>query len=113
MDVGKHLAVPSAPRLLESDTRGRAWLTGPTVDLSGIRNGVDAQGHWLPIMTYTNVNHLSDADIEALIAYLRSRRPSARKPESPDRSPVGSDDVGPDLLPSGTRVYRAVKAPGK
>jgi mono/diheme cytochrome c family protein len=35
-----------------------------------IRNGVDKDGHWLIIMSYTNAGKLSDGDIRAVIAYL-------------------------------------------
>jgi len=37
-----------------------------------IRNGVDPDGRWLIIMSYTNAGKLSDDDIRAVIAYIRS-----------------------------------------
>jgi mono/diheme cytochrome c family protein len=117
MDVGKHLAVPVGSFVSSNLTPAGAlahWTDGEI--FRAIRNGVDAQGHWLTIMTYTNVNHLSDADIEALIAYLRSRAAiGAQTPNPPDHfNLLGLMMLGAGLLPSGSPVFTGtVKAPGK
>jgi mono/diheme cytochrome c family protein len=81
-----------------------------------IRNGVDANGHWLTIMSYTNAGRLSDDDIQALIAYLRSQ-PAAGRPtrDPPDRfNLLGVVMLGAGLLPSGKPVITGtISAPPK
>jgi len=117
MDVGKHLAVPVGSFVSSNLTPAGAlahWTDGEI--FRAIRNGVDAQGNWLTIMTYTNVNHLSDADIEALIAYLRSRPAiGAPTPNPPDHfNLLGLMMLGAGMLPSGSPVVAGtVKAPSK
>ncbi|MEH2487483.1 c-type cytochrome [Bradyrhizobium sp. AZCC 2230] len=71
-----------------------------------VRNAVGAKGNWLMIMSYTSANMLSDSDIKAVIAYLRSL-PAAgdRTPEPPDRlNLLGLAMLGADLLPTGNPV---------
>jgi mono/diheme cytochrome c family protein len=81
-----------------------------------IRNSVDADGHWLMIMSYTNAGRLSDGDIQAVIAYLRSR-PAAGRPtvNPPDRlNFLGVLLLGAGLLPQGQPVVTAaITAPPK
>ncbi|MBR0740678.1 c-type cytochrome [Bradyrhizobium liaoningense] len=81
-----------------------------------IRNGVDPEGRWLVIMSYTNAGKLSDEDTAAVIAYLRSL-PAAgsRTPEPADRLNVlGLAMLGAGLLPTGKPVATgAVTAPAK
>src|SRR3984893_17395289 len=48
-----------------------------------IRNGVDADGRWLIIMSYTNAGKLSDDDTKAVIAYLRRAPAIGQKPMDP------------------------------
>jgi hypothetical protein len=48
-----NLARPTTPGTLDRWTDGEIFRA--------IRNGLDAEGNWLTIMTYTNVNRLSDA----------------------------------------------------
>src|SRR5262249_2630973 len=81
-----------------------------------IRNGVDAKGNWLIVMSYTNAGKLSDDDIQAVIAYIRSRPPSGEKtPEPPDElNPLGLGMLGAAMLPAGKPVLDGViKAPAK
>jgi mono/diheme cytochrome c family protein len=81
-----------------------------------IRNGVDAEGRWLTIMSYTNAGRLSDDDIAALIAYLR-RQPAAGRPtvDPPDRfNLLGVVMLGAGLLPDGKPVLAGtITAPPK
>jgi mono/diheme cytochrome c family protein len=72
-----------------------------------VRNSVGANGNWLMIMSYTSANMLSDGDIKAVIAYLRSLPPAGdRTPEPPDRfNLLGLAMLGADLLPAGKPIW--------
>jgi mono/diheme cytochrome c family protein len=65
-------------------------------------------------MSYTNAGKLSDEDIEALIAYIRSQ-PAAGEttPDPPDQlNPVGLMMLAAGMLPTGKPVLNgAIKAP--
>ncbi|WP_244463967.1 hypothetical protein [Bradyrhizobium japonicum] len=69
-----------------------------------IRNSVGA--NWLMIMSYTSANMLSDDDVKAVIAYLRTLpRSGGRTPEPPDRfNLLGLAMLGADLLPAGKPI---------
>ena len=80
------------------------WTDGQI--FRAIRNAVDADGHWLIIMSYTSVGKLSDADIQSVIAYLRSQ-PAAGRPAAnpPDRlNFLGVLWLGAGLLPRGQPI---------
>jgi mono/diheme cytochrome c family protein len=81
-----------------------------------IRNGVDRDGRWLIVMSYTNAGKLSDDDTRAVIAYLR-RLPPAGKPteDPPDRlNLLGVMMLGAGMLPRGWPVSTdVVTAPPK
>jgi mono/diheme cytochrome c family protein len=75
-----------------------------------IRNGVDRDGHWLIMMSYTNAGKLSDDDTRAVIAYLRSL-PAAGTPTGnpPDRlNLLGVMMLGAGTLPKGQPVSTSV-----
>lgn len=79
-----------------------------------IRNGVDADGRWLTVMSYTNANKLSDDDTEAVIAYIRSAPAAGEQtPDPPDRlNLLGVAMLGAGMLPSGKPVITSrVTAP--
>ena len=111
MDVGKHLAVPVgtfvSSNLTPAGVLGH-WTDGEI--FRAIRNGLDAEGNWLTIMTYTNVNRLSDADIEAVIAYLRSRPAAGERTVSPPDhfNLLGLIMLGGGMLPSGSPVFGGI-----
>jgi cytochrome c553 len=115
MDVGKHLTVPVGSFVSSNLTPAGVlshWTDGEI--FRAIRNGIDNQGNWLTIMTYTNVNHLSDEDIEALIAYLRSREPAGVATANPPDhfNLLGLMMLGAGLLPSGSPVFTGtIEAP--
>ena len=92
----------------------RQWSDGEI--FRAIRNGIDADGHRLVIMSLTNAGGLSDDDIAAVIAYIRSV-PAAGQPTPipPDQlSPVGLIMVGTGLFPAGHAVFTgAITAPAK
>jgi mono/diheme cytochrome c family protein len=81
-----------------------------------IRNGVDADGRWLIVMSYTNAGRLSDDDIHAIIAYLRSTPAAGQKTVNPPDhlNPLGLAMLGAGMLPTGKPVFTgAVAAPPK
>jgi mono/diheme cytochrome c family protein len=81
-----------------------------------IRNGVDRDGRWLIIMSYTNARKLSDDDTRAVIAYLRSQPPAGKPTEDPtDRlNLLGVMMLGAGMLPRGWPVSTdVVTAPPK
>jgi mono/diheme cytochrome c family protein len=81
-----------------------------------IRNGVDAEGRWLTMMSYVNAGHLSDDDIKAVIAYIRSL-PAAGNltPDPPDHlNLLGLAMLGAGMLPSGNPIITEhISAPPK
>jgi mono/diheme cytochrome c family protein len=71
-----------------------------------IRNSVDPDGRWLIIMSYTNAGKLSDEDICAVIAYMRSL-PAIGKPTDnpPDHlNLLGIMLLGAGMLPTGNPI---------
>jgi mono/diheme cytochrome c family protein len=68
-----------------------------------VRDGIDADGHWLVIMSYTNAGSLSDDDIQAVIAYIRSQTAAGQPtPNPPDHlNLLGLILLGVGKLPSG------------
>src|SRR6202046_622838 len=117
LDIGKDLSVPVGSFVSSNLTAAGQlahWSDGEI--FRAIRNGVDAKGHWLIMMSYTNAGKLSDEDIKAIIAYIRSL-PAAGQvtPDPPDQlNPLGLIMLGAGLLPSGKPVLNgAIKAPPK
>jgi mono/diheme cytochrome c family protein len=117
VDIGEHFAIPVGSFVSANLTAAgalRRWSDGQI--FRAIRNGVGADGRWLTIMSYTNAGRLSDDDIEALIAYLRSLPAAgAQTPEPPDRlNPLGAAMLGAGLLPGGNPVIPgSITAPPK
>jgi mono/diheme cytochrome c family protein len=117
MDVGKEITVPIGSFVAANLTPAgdlAKWTDGEI--FRAIRNGVGAHGNWLTIMSYTNAAKLSDADTEALIAYIRSLpAQGARTIDPPDHlSLLGLIMLGAGLLPAGNPVFTgAITAPPK
>ena len=107
VDIGKDFPLPVGAFVSSNLTPAGAlshWSDGEI--FRAIRNGVDAEGRWLVVMSYTNAGKLSDEDIEALIAYIRSV-PAAGvpTPSPPDRiNLLGLAMLGAGMLPSGKPV---------
>jgi mono/diheme cytochrome c family protein len=117
IDVGEHFPIPIGSFVSSNLTPAGAlsrWSDGQI--FRAIRNGIDADGRWLFIMSYTNSGKLSDSDIQALIAYLRSQ-PAAGQPtpDPPDAlNPLGFIMLGAGMLPAGKPVAaNVVNAPPK
>jgi mono/diheme cytochrome c family protein len=81
-----------------------------------IRNGVDRDGRWLIIMSYTNSGKLSDDDTRAVIAYIRSLPAAGKQIEDPadHLNLLGVVMLGAGMLPQGKPVSTGtVTAPPK
>jgi mono/diheme cytochrome c family protein len=111
VDIGEHFPVHVgsfvSANLTPAGDLGR-WSDGDI--FRAIRNSVDPDGHWLFVMSITNVSRLSDDDTRAVVAYLRSLPASGEKtPNPPDRiSALGLLMLGAGLLPTGKPVTTAV-----
>ena len=81
-----------------------------------IRNGVDHDGRWLIIMSYTNTGKLSDDDTQAVIAYLRHLPAAGQQKANPldHLNLLGLLMLGSGMLPTGKPISRGiVTAPPK
>src|SRR4051794_22214128 len=117
LDIGEHFPLPVGSFVSSNLTpagRLRRWSDGEV--FRAIRNSVDADGRWLLLMSYTNAGRLSDNDIQAVIAYMRSV-PAAgvQTADPPDRfSLLGLMMLGAGLLPGGKPVIAgSMTAPPK
>jgi len=110
-DMGKDLSLPIGSFVSSNLTPAgqlRHWSDGEI--FRAIRNGIDADGHWLVIMSYTNTGKLSDEDTESLIAYLRTQPAAGTATvDPPDQfSLLGFVMLGSGLLPTGKPVFTGV-----
>ena len=116
-DLGEHLPAPLGHFIAANLTPGGPlshWSDGQI--FRAIRNSIDANGRWLTVMSLTNVSKLSDQDIEALIAYIRSLPASGEPtPDPPDMlTPLGLLLLGAGKLPMGHPVFiGTITAPPK
>jgi cytochrome c553 len=116
-DVGQELPIYIGAFVSANLTpagRVSRWSDGDI--FRAIRNGVDADGHWLMMMSYTSASRLSDEDTQALIAYIRSRPAAgAEIANPPDQlNLLGLAMLGAGLLPSGKPIITGVNfAPPK
>jgi cytochrome c553 len=109
-DVGNDLPLP-----LGSLVSPNLTPVGPVVQWSdgelyrAIRNGVDAEGRWLMIMSYTNAGKLSDEDTKSVIAYIRSLAPAGPLTQMPadQLNPLGAAMLGAGMMPLGNPVSDA------
>jgi cytochrome c553 len=116
-DIGKHLPVYLGAFISSNLTPAgplKHWSDGQI--FRAIRNGIDADGHRLMIMSLTNAGNLSDEDIRALIAYIRKLPAAgATTPQPADElNLLGLVLVGTGQFPSGKPVKTgAITAPLK
>src|SRR5215831_4015606 len=117
VDIGKDFPVPVGTFVSSNLTPAgqlNHWSDGEI--FRAIRNGVDADGHWLIIMSYTNAGKLSDNDIQALIAYIRSQPAAGQQTMTPPDQVnlLGVIMLGAGMLPEGKPVFiSAITAPPK
>ena len=116
-NLGEHLPMPLGRFISANLTPAGQLSRGSDGQIfRAIRNGIDADGHWLMIMSLTNAGRLSDSDIEALIAYIHSvPAAGAPTPNPPDQFyPLGLVMVGAGMVPGIKPVIRgAIIAPPK
>ena len=107
LDIGEHFPVPIGSFVSSNLTPAgplSRWSDGDI--FRAIRNSVDPNGRWLVIMSYTNAGNLSDEDVRAVIAYVRSL-PDIGKPTDnrPDHlNLLGIAMLGAGMLPKGKPV---------
>jgi mono/diheme cytochrome c family protein len=117
MDIGEHFPIPIGSFIVSNLTPAgslKRWSDGEI--FRAIRNGIGADGRWLTVMSYTNSGRLSDEDILAVIAYLRSMPAAgAPTPEPPDRlNLLGVAMLGAGMLPGGKPIITGnIPAPPK
>ena len=117
LDIGRDFPLPVGSFVSSNLTPAgslKDWSDGEI--FRAIRNGVDADGRWLTIMSYTNANHLSDDDTQAVIAYIRGLPPDGEQtPNPPDQlNLLGLAMLGAGMLPSGKPVVTTrIAAPPK
>jgi len=116
-DIGQDIPIPVGSFVSSNLTAAGALKTWSDGEIfRAIRNGIDADGRWLVMMSYTNAGRLSDEDTKALIAYLRSLPAAGQQTTNPaDRfSLLGLAMLGAGILPSGKPVVTgSVTAPPK
>jgi len=116
-DSGEHLPLPLGSFVSANLTPAGQlshWSDGEI--FRAIRNAVDADGRWLIIMSYTSASKLSDDDIIALIAYIRSRPVAGQQTPDPPDQPnlLAVIMLGAGMLPTGKPVFTgAIEAPPK
>ena len=113
LDIGDDFPVPVGSFVSSNLTRiaqSGLWSDGDI--FRAIRNGVDREGRWLVIMSYTNASKLSDDDTRAVIAYIRSLpvagTPTANPPDHINL--LGMLMLGAGMLPKGKPVSTGVVA---
>jgi mono/diheme cytochrome c family protein len=110
-DIGKDFPIPVGSFVSSNLTPAgqlNHWSDGEI--FRAIRNGIDADGHWLIVISYTNAGKLSDEDIRALVADIRSQ-PAAGQPtvNPPDQlNLLGVIMLGAGMLPGGKPVFTSV-----
>ncbi|CAG0927946.1 Nicotinate dehydrogenase subunit B [Thermoflexales bacterium] len=117
LDLGKDFPMPLGSFVSANLTPGgrlKDWSDGEI--FRAIRNGVDRDGNWLFVMSGARGRFLSDADIEALIAYLRSQPVVTNDTPMPLDQPnvLGFLMLGTGLLPAGEApITEAISMPPK
>ena len=117
LDLGKDFQMP-----LGTFVSANLTPAGPLKDWSdgeifrAIRNGIDRDGNVLFAMSGARGRHLSDADIEAVIAYLRSQPAVVNDTPMPldQYSPLALILVGAGVIPEGEPpITQAIAMPAK
>jgi cytochrome c553 len=117
VDIGKKLPITIGSFVSSNLTPAgslKHWSDGEI--FRAIRNGVDANGRRLFIMSLTSAGNLSDDDIQSLIAHVRTMPAAgAQTPDPPDDvNPLGVAMLGVGLLPGGKSAsVGAIVAPAK
>jgi mono/diheme cytochrome c family protein len=116
-EFGKHFPIPLGTFVSANLTPAgplKRWSDGEI--FRAIRNSVDRDGRQLFVMSLTNAGRLSDDDITAVIAYIRSLPvDGVVVADPPDQfNPLGLFLLGTGKLPGGKPVITAaISAPPK
>ncbi|MEH2543715.1 mono/diheme cytochrome c family protein [Bradyrhizobium sp. AZCC 2262] len=107
LDIGEHFPMPIGSFVSSNLTpvgQVSNWSDGDI--FRAIRNSVDPNGRWLIIMSYTNAGKLSDEDIRAVIAYIRSLSAIGKPTDNPPDhlNLLGIAMLGAGMLPTGKPV---------
>jgi mono/diheme cytochrome c family protein len=117
VDLGEDFPIP-----LGSFVSSNLTPAGPLKDWSdgeifrAIRNGIDRDGHGLFVMSNFRGRNLSDEDIQALVAYLRSQPAVTTEIVDPPDQPslLGFIMLGAGMLPAGQPpITDVITAPSK
>jgi mono/diheme cytochrome c family protein len=110
LDIGDDFPVPIGSFVSSNLTPAgqlSRWSDGDI--FRAIRSGMDRDGGWLIIMSYTNSGKLSDDDTLAVIAYIRSLPAAGRQTDPPDHlNLLGIMMLGAGMLPRGKPVSTGV-----
>ncbi len=117
IDLGKDIPLP-----LGSFVSVNLTPAGPLKDWSdgeifrALRNGIDRDGRWLLGMSNVRVRHMSDEDLQAVIAYLRSQPAVVNETQDPPDQPtlLAAIMLGAGMLPEGQApITGVITAPPK
>ena len=81
-----------------------------------LRNGIDRKGRWLILMSNVRVRHMTDEDLEAVIAFLRSQPAVVHETQDPPDQPSFTAVLmlGAGMLPQGEApIIGVITAPPK
>jgi mono/diheme cytochrome c family protein len=117
VDLGKDFPMPLGSFVSANLTPGgplKDWSDGEI--FRALRNGVDRDGNWLFVMSNARGRFLSDEDIQAVIAYLRSQPVVVNETQMPLDQPnlLGFMLLGAGQLPAGEHaITNAISMPPK
>jgi mono/diheme cytochrome c family protein len=116
-DIAKEINVPLG-KIVSANLTPRGplpeWTDGEI--FRAIRNSIDPGGRMLWVMSLTNAGHLSDNDIQAVIAYLHALPPDGEQLSEPldDFNLIGLVMLGAGLLPAAPPIITGpISAPDK
>ena len=117
VDLGKDIPLPLGTFVSVNLTPAgplKNWSDGEIMRV--LRNGIDPDGHWTLIMSNVRVRHMSDEDLQAVVAFLRSQPAVVNETQDPPDQPtlLAAIMLGAGLLPEGQApITGVVTAPPK
>jgi mono/diheme cytochrome c family protein len=112
-DSGAEIPIPIGSMVSYNLTPGgplKDWSDGEI--FRAIRSGIDRTGHSLAFMGTTSVRNLSDADLQAVIAYLRSQAPVTNQVQGGDHPTFFAGLLmGAGLIPQPAAIAGSIDAP--
>jgi mono/diheme cytochrome c family protein len=117
VDLGKDFPMPLGSFVSVNLTPGgplKDWSDGEI--FRALRNGIDRNGSGLFLMSIARGRHLSDEDIQAVIAYLRSQPATSDQTQMPpdQPNPVALILSGAGMIPQGEPpITQAIAMPLK